>query len=316
MNVVRCTFAVLLAATVPVGAAEAKRVGRTRATSAPAPATSQTSPAPKFQLATPEEIEAFGKQAAAYAEQTRKTITANLHKLETRPFVIYSAWSRSNDRALAEICEKLYVALCRQFDVPPTANIWAGKCPVFVFWDKEHFRRFTTEVDEVGMTDAAGYQLHRSDGFGYIVLNRVSTRRRFFELLAHEGTHAFIARYLTNLPIPSWVNEGMAEYAAATLVKGSVAARRHVPAARKAVQANKDISHVFTKPAMSDFDYGICQSLVRYLIARDRKAFVRFFTRMKEGASQAEALQEAYGLTGGQLLAQWRAAVARAIRAR
>jgi hypothetical protein len=66
--------------------------------------------------------------------------------------------------------------------------------------------------------------------------------------------------------------------------------------------------------------------MVRYLIARDRKAFIRFFNYMKVGKPQKtddgktvtkplsgeEALKAAYGLTYGELAAAWLRAVKKA----
>jgi len=263
-----------------------------------------------FQPATAEQIAANHAQADEYARQTHDTIVPTMHKVETPHFLLYSAWNRNQDRALTGILEKMYATLCRQFNIPPSQNIWAGKCPVYVFWEAEHFQRFTTEVDGANMEKAGGYAHWSGDGFAYIVLNRARRKTWFFELLVHEGTHAFLSRYRTNRHIVSWANEGLAEYMAATLVKGSRVAKNHVNSAKTALKENRDISGIFQEVKLDRYDYGIAQSLVRLLIARDRKAFVKFFTLMKDGKSDEQALQEAYGLTREQLVTTWKRAVA------
>jgi len=264
----------------------------------------------RYRPATAAQIAANHAKADEYARRTHDTIVPAMHKVETPHFLLYSAWDPNQDRALTTILEKMYVKLCQQFNIPPGQNIWAGKCPVYVFWEAEHYRRFTTEVDGTNMAKAGGYAYWSGDGFTYIVLNRVRSKTGFYHILVHEGTHAFVSRYRTNRSIATWANEGLAEYMASTLVKSSYGAKQHVKAAKTAIKENRDISGIFQDVGLNEFDYGIVQGLVRLLIARDRKAFVRFFTLMKEGKSDEQALLEAYGLTREQLVAAWQRAVA------
>ena len=56
------------------------------------------------------------------------------------------------------------------------------------------------------------------------------------------------------------------------------------------------------------------QSLVRFLVARDRKAFVKFVHLMKQGKSEADALKEAYNLTREDLIRLWRGKATKALR--
>jgi len=286
-----------------------------------APPATQPAEDLKYTPVAPELIEAFDRQARQWAERARE-FSPTMHLVETEHFLVFTDWKATNDRPLAEVCEKMYGGMCRQFDIPPEQNIWAGKCPVYIFWEAEHYRRFTTEVDARGMDKAAGYCAWSGQGFVYIVMNRVkqegmsaaAARTRFYEVLVHEATHGFLARYISHRPIPTWLNEGLADYMAATLVPGCGAAKRHVEAARQAVKEDKSIGHVFGDLGLNAFDYGICQSLVRYLIARDRKGMVCLVTRLKEGRSEAEAMDEAYGLDREKLSRSWREAVARGLR--
>jgi len=269
----------------------------------------------KFMPVTKEDIQANRKLAQDWADKAKRTVVKSMHLIETDHFLIYSAWGRGNDAALKRICEKLYAALCKQFAIPRGQNIWAGKCPIYAFWEKEHYLKFCKDVNGAGkrspsLLQAAGYSGQRGS-FTYVVLNKVRTRQWFYELLVHETTHAFLARYLTNRHVLPWVNEGLAEYMAATLVPGSRASRKYVSATKEAVKGRKDVAHVFKKVTLNAFDYGIAQSFVRYLIHRDRKAFIKFVGLVKQGSSDAEALQGAYGLSREQFLKAWWKAVGR-----
>ena len=264
----------------------------------------------KFLPPTPEQIQAARALAQDFADKA-KAFAPSMHLVETKHFLIFSAWDRSNDKPLAEISERLYQALCRQFDIPATENLWVGKCPIYVFWEQENFSRFTVEVDETNKTESGGYQVQTSEGFCYIVMNAVRDKTRFYEVLVHETTHAFVGRYQTNKPIPRWVNEGLAEYMAATMVPGCSAAMRYVETTKQAVMLKQDVSHVFSEMGANAFDYGIAQSLVRFMIARNRKGFVKFITLIKEGAEEKDALKETFHLTHGELLAAWRSSASK-----
>ena len=265
----------------------------------------------KFQPATDEQASANTRRAIEMADKA-KAFSPTMHLVETRNFLVFSAWDPSNDKPLADICQAMYAALCKQFDIPADQNIWAGKCAIYVFWVPDQFKRFATEVDNAGAValDAAGYQSAGANGFRFMVLNKARTKEWFFEVLVHEGTHAFVSRYVNDRPIAQWANEGLAETMAGTLVHNAMAEGRIKNALREAVKENKDVSYVLQKVGVNDFDYGIAQSFVRFLIARDRKAFIRFFTLMKEGKTDEQALQEAYGLTHQQFLAAWAKALA------
>ena len=260
----------------------------------------------KFTPAKPEQIRAFRRRAQEWARQTRKEVTKDLRLVETAHFLIYTTWPTREHRPLAARCEAMYRALCKQFDIPPTLNVWAGKLPIFMFWKKEQFNAFTTKIDKVGGVRAGGYNVQKGDGFTYVVLSHTQTKTRFYEVLIHESTHAFLGRYLTNRIVPRWANEGLAEYMAAKLVKDTESSKRHYMATRLAVARNADISGVFSGRHLSNLGYGIVHSLVRYMAATDRKGFLRFIRLIKEGKSEVDALKEGMGLTHAELAAKWR----------
>ena len=207
---------------------------------------------------------------------------------------------------MSDITEKLYTALCAQFDIPAGQNIWAGKCGLYVFWEADHFKKFAHDVDENGpMTGASAYCAFRGDGFCYIVLGPARRKDWFYEMLVHESTHAFLGRYLTNHNLPTWVHEGLADYMAATLVPGAWANQKLAEASRQVVRERLDVTHVFKEVGTNSFDYGVAQGLTRFLIARDRKGYIRFITLMKEGTSEDDALKEAFSLTHETLVRDW-----------
>lgn len=266
---------------------------------------------------TPDVIEANVAIAEAWAEAARK-IAPTMHGIETDHFIIYSAWSKGNDKALSQIYERLYDTLCKQFNIPPDENIWAGKLPVYVFWEKKDYVTFAMEVCKVGpemATKTAGFAGWRGH-FRFVVLGPVQedgvskrqAQRRFYEILTHESTHAFLGRFINDRPIISWVNEGIAETMSNALVPQSSAAYklklahkqfRGGPPGQLAAMLRAD--HIPLDPAY----YGASQSVVRFLINADRKKFIRFVELIKAGKSDEDALKESFGWDHRQLLALW-----------
>lgn len=252
--------------------------------------------------------------AMAWFEKARKDICPDLHLIETRNFLIFSAWPHKDDARLGDSCEKMHAHLRQEFMLPRGQQVWAGKLPIYLLEDKQQYRRFTEEVDGRKSPDAGGYMSQQSDGFCHMVLNHVSGATYFYGLLVHEGTHAFLARYVTTAVLPTWLNEGLAETMAAQLVPECAAAGRYVAATRTAVQRNIDPSPLFKGVTLNEQDYGMAQSLVRFLLARDRKAFVQLIKLLKAGTEETASLSRAYGLTREELVRQWKAASQRALK--
>ena len=280
----------------------------------------------RYLLPTPRQIEVCTATAKAWGDKM-KEIAPKTHLIETEHFRVYSAWPKSDDKALSVIYEKMYKALCKQFNIPSGENIWIGKLPVFAFWTKDRFVKFCMRVCKISMdtaNSAAGFAGTRSVNktrFRFVCLGPVKmkgmsksrTRQWFFELLVHESTHVFLDRFHGPRHVISWVNEGLAETIAAKLVPKTFAERKMKEAHKEVRSTNRDFSAMFTAKGipLESFYYGVAQSLTQYLIARDKKKYIRFIELIKEGKTDAEALNEAYGLTHKTLARAWKKAIFR-----
>jgi hypothetical protein len=272
----------------------------------------------KYPRPTPQEILANRTNAIALAEKTRQRIVWTMHLVETPHFLIFSAWNWSNDAILSGLCEGMYQKLAEQFNVPATDSVWIGKCPIYLFWDPAHYARFITEIDQSqaldsNMAHANGY--HATHGhFSYIVINGVSefgstleqAKIRFYHVLVHEGTHAFLSRYISDDSLPLWIEEGLADYIAAVLVPQSEANRTYLTASYAALRDPESVNHLLDKTRdLTPTEYGLAQSLVRFLVAQDRTAFVHFIELLKRGEADDDAMQEAFHVTRAEFVRDW-----------
>ena len=267
-------------------------------------------PAKKYAEPTEKQIAANNRLARELAEKA-KAVAPALHVVETEHFLIFSAWPGSRDKAIGELCERMYRACRKHFDVREPESVFVGKCPVFLFWEKEHFKTFAEEIDKSDFSAATAYVSWKAGRYCHIVIGPVRSYDRFCEVLVHEGTHAFMSRYVSSRALPSWVNEGLAEYTSATLVPRSWSARRRVKAVGEALRKKTDVSYIFERMSMEDFDYGIAHSIVRFMMETNMPGFAKFVTLVKEGTEEKDALKESFNCTHEELLGLWRRAAAR-----
>ncbi len=280
-------------------------------------------PAPgpgKYRAPNSDDILNNRKQALDWGELVRTKIAPTMHLVESEHFMIFSTWNRSNDLALRNVCEEMYQKLSAQFRVAPSESVWIGKCPIYIFWKPVDYLQFSTEIDRSSkrrddLLHAAGYHSSRGN-FSYIVLNgaeKLGTDReraiqQFYSILVHEGTHAFMNRYISSRRLPTWVEEGFADYMAATLVPQSRANRKHVVETRRALNLGGDLFEILDRKTLSSAEYGVAQSLVRHLISGNPVAFYRFVVLLKQGKSETDALTLAYGATRQDFIRHWAAA--------
>jgi hypothetical protein len=263
-----------------------------------------------------------------YADRTfelvKEHVNRDAHLVETDHFLIYSTWADSNDRGLGRACEDLYDELLDQFDLEEDDVVWATKLPVYCFWETSEFEDFvdlSLPADQARARKskkAAGY-CGGGDGLVYVVLNRMQrdgddateTRRWFYEVMTHETTHAFNLRYQSDVRLPGWLDEGLAEYMAGTLVKESRASTKWVDQTKIVADNNLDVSYNLNSFGGKPVDYGVSQSFVRYMLKTRtrRESMVTFYTLLKAGADQDRAMQVAFGMTLDEFYDEWRAAI-------
>lgn len=246
-----------------------------------------------------------------YADQIRK-FRLSIHPLQTAHFLIYSDLAKEDDKPVADFAETVYTALCKQFNMPVKGNVWPSRCGLFIFKYREDFASFTNDVAKTGMdSNLVGGFCHHEPNCTYLAFSPHENQVWFFEVLTHEMTHAFEHNYKKYGGLPTWVNEGLADMMAANLVPKSHANRKWTDATGQAIGQGRDMSSVFQRVALDEFDYGIAQSLVRYLIAKDHNAFLTFFGLLKDGDKPEDALEKTFKMNYADLQKQWRAAAGR-----
>ncbi len=232
--------------------------------------------------------------------------------LETPHFLIWTDWLRSEHADLRRWCEDMYTTLAKRFCLSTDGCVFAGKCPLFALRSRKRFQAVAELLDGYEAGGALGYTSSHTNGHVHVVIYRhggsPAARDAFASTLVHEGTHAFLHRYRSTRHIPSWINEGLADFVAQSVLGDQCSNRDAADAvAAEIVAGEHSIAPVFASNGALDARYyPVAHSLVSFLIEREPAAFISVIDDLKDGAPVAEALMGRYHLTLQGLEQAWR----------
>lgn len=226
-----------------------------------------------------------------------------LRVIETKYYLILTDIPDGEASKYLGYLDTLYDEMCRAFGIPQGSNIWCGKCVVCAFQNRADFIRFEIEViknTKGNPTNAGGICHAGGDGKVVISLFKGSHEARFATVLVHETSHGFVARFRSDVRIPSWLNEGMAVWIARYIVKDDT----YEKAQRKAIvalKAQQTLAGFFDGSQIPGDQYGSGASMVNILISRDSGQFRQFFTDIKLGYPTEDALKRSFKLSFADL---------------
>lgn len=270
---------------------------------------------PKFLPVTPHEANAAEQGARDQARQAAQRLGIRMREVTTPHFLIFTDWEPVDDAWLAEQLEGAYALLCREFNVPPNQPVFVGRLPVYMFHDHATMLRYARTMDSFPTIrpSVAGYFSGRSDGLGKLVMSKPQAsdrvglplaRQMWARTLTHEFVHAFLARYRGNGFLPRWMNEGLAEMLAETIMPRPNA----LATARAAARSQQSIADIFDDAQMPEGEmYPVMMTLVIAMYREDPARFVRMVDRVKSGENCERVVQELYNVDYAGLEEAWRA---------
>ena len=269
-------------------------------------------------VATPPEIRALVEGVyRSFGTTVQRRLGKGIELIETEHFLIWTDWDRRSRAQLADWCEAMYTALCAQFGIDPSEDVFLAKCPVFCWRNKARFWAFARQFDGYEGKSAVGYTRSIAEsGHVHIALFRQGRSQsavdRFAATLVHEGSHAFMHRLYTTRLIPHWVNEGYAELIAERVLDDRCHTGETADLlAKQYVRYDWSIGNLLQSTGpIPVHRYALAHSIVAYLESLGKKRFAGFIEGLKDGATVSRALADHYdGLTTDQLEAGWRSAV-------
>ena len=223
---------------------------------------------------------------------------------ETDYYILVTDLDARSTRQYLDYLDNMYEQMSRAFGVPVGRNVWCGKCVVAAFQNQADYMRFEAEVMNNPRDD-----LHTSGGLCHaatsgrviIAVWKGAGEDNFAHKLVHETSHGFVWRYLSSVPLPSWLNEGMADWIAEYIVKTPGLLTKRQQRAALAAQQSGTLGGMFQMERLSREYFGAGSAVVDILLKLDSEKFRQFFDGIKSGLEAEEALNQAFGMTFEQL---------------
>jgi len=245
--------------------------------------------------------------AAEHAEQVEaleafvadaKAAFPALETAETHEFLVATDIPAGQIAPYLANLDAMHDFLCDLYAIPRGEPVWRGKCLVIAFLREDDFQAFEARFFDAVPRGVHGLCHQRSDGRVIMACHRGDDASAFGHMLVHETSHGFNHRWISPERLPNWLNEGIAEWVGTQVVPAS----RQVPfkeaRALDLMRARRSLGEGFFEPG-PDFhiqadQYGIASSLVRFMVARDRKKFAAFVQGIKEGLDVETSLKESF----------------------
>lgn len=237
--------------------------------------------------------------------QASPTLPWNLY--ETRYYLFFTDMPQAQIAGYVTYLDAMYTQLCKAFGVPEGKNIWRGKCVILAFVDKENFYAFEQKYYSHDATGAQG--LCHSHGDGKVIMScyRGDNPTFFGVVLVHETSHGFVHRVKSSARVPSWVNEGIADWIAQAVVTSDTEVQHRQQEGITRIRQTGSVGTNFLADdaRIEAWQYGLATNMVTFLLKLDGKRYRQFIDGIKEGLPPEESLQQSYGMNYQQFLVRY-----------
>ena len=245
------------------------------------------------------------EELKAFAAQTQQKMAKPLTLVETKYFLFYSDLSAREAATWSGVLDEMYDRMINVFGLEKGRNIFRGKCLVFVFQSSDDYRRFQIEMHGTNPGLSAGMCHSYGNGYNHVAFYRQENDSLFAHVLVHETAHAFIHRYRSPVHVPTWANEGLAEYVAAVMIPSSHLNTRGLNerlAWAMRAAGNSMGGGFFDAQGLNAVQYPIAFTLTAFMINQSGERYANFINAIKDGKTWRDALENDYGVTLDRLV--------------
>ncbi|MEI7780902.1 MAG: hypothetical protein WCJ18_03125, partial [Planctomycetota bacterium] len=236
-----------------------------------------------------------------------------LETAQTHEFIVATDIPAAQMAPYLASLDAMHDFLCDLYGIPRGEPVWMGKCLVIAFLAEDDFRAFEGRFMGGAPAGVHGLCHQRSDGRVVMACHRGDDAAAFAHMLVHETSHGFNHRWLSPARLPSWLNEGIAEWVGAQVVPACRQVSLKEARAVEFMKAGGSVGPGFFAAGpdahIDAVQYGVASGLVKFLVARDRKQFAAFVQGVKEGQTLAASLQQSFRATLDDLVQAYGAAV-------
>ena len=260
-----------------------------------------------WEESSPEEMQAFVEEEQEFLKMVRLQFSGlNMKLYETEYFLFLTDIPPNQVRPYLVQLDRMNESLGRSFGFEKGHNVWRGKAVIVAFMQEAAFHVFERQV--LNNDDVAGAQgICHSYPNGRVVVGcvRGNSPSFFGVVLVHETAHGYIHRYRSTARIPSWINEGIADWVAGMTVPSSTAVRERQTTAAGRIRLTRTLGGFFQREHIEPWQYGLASSMIGLLATRDNDRFRRFFNDIKNGYTWQQSLKRHYEMSPEQLAAAY-----------
>jgi len=254
---------------------------------------------------TAEDHAAQVEELEAFVAEVRKDFPA-LAVSQTHEFLVATDIPAAQMAPFTAKLDAMHDFLCDLYGIPRGEPVWKGKCLVIAFLREEDFVAFEPRFMKVETGGAHGLCHQRSDGRVVMACHRGNDASAFAHMLVHETSHGFNHRWTSPQPLPNWLNEGIAEWVGTQVVPNCRQVPMKEARAAEFMKSSGGVGDDFFAAGpdhhITPVQYGIASSLVKFMVARDRKRFASFVRGIKEGMSVDESLKASFDASLAELV--------------
>jgi hypothetical protein len=245
------------------------------------------------------------KQKAFLRQVYEKFPTLHLKLYETQHFLFLSDLPPQWVNVYTSCLDAMHDQLCTAYGVKDKDRVWLGKLPVVAFSSSASFEECEKEFFDHPI-DGKVFQglAHKAmNGEVAVTCHCGKDPYYFAAVLVHETTHGFTHRYKSAVLLPSWLDEGIADWVAMNVVhkNNSVLSKVQAGLAQAKQRGNLGGNFFADGKKIQPWQYGVATSMVNFLLKSNPKNFRKMLDAIKLGTKWQDALADAYGVTPAEL---------------
>jgi hypothetical protein len=245
----------------------------------------------------------------ADADRWLKQVNLRYSVVEAKYWVLYADLPIGETKDLAQRMDGMYETVAKMFALPVGLNIFHGKAVVIVSATEAHYRALEMAAFNTMPPPGAIGLCHMVGPKVVVSAHKSQDENRFMATLVHEASHGFMHRYGSPARLPSWADEGYAEYVAAESFPNSTTKDDRKPQGLKWLRdPNNNILTVLhmnyengSWPGPDAIGYAIGYLTVDYLVQTNAQAFGEWVKDVKAGIPWEEAFKNRFGWNITQL---------------
>ena len=245
----------------------------------------------------------------ADADRWLKQVNLRYSVVDAKYWVLYADLPIGETKDLAQRMDDMYETVAKMFALPVGLNIFHGKAVVIVSATEAHYRALEMAAYNSMPPPGAIGLCHMVGPKVVVSAYKSQDANRFMATLVHEASHGFMHRYGSPARLPSWADEGYAEYVAAESFPNSTTKDDRKPQGLQWIRSGTNnvlnVLHMNYEdgswPGPDAIGYAIGYLTVDYLVQTNHQAFGEWVKDVKAGIPWEEALKKRFGWSVTQL---------------